>query len=86
MKYDLAIRFPPVRNVQVVPGVIPSEKLVDAFQPASRTHFQRPRFQYLKEVFFVIAMFECAFDKSNHYKLCIAHASLVSPLPLAVPD
>jgi hypothetical protein len=35
MEHDLPVSFVAVGNVQILPGKIPSEKLVDAFQPAS---------------------------------------------------
>jgi len=35
MEDDLPISFVAVSNVQILPGKIPSQKLVDAFQPAS---------------------------------------------------
>jgi hypothetical protein len=35
MEDDLPVSFAAVSNVQILPDIIPSEKLVDALQPAS---------------------------------------------------
>ena len=75
MKHDLPVCFPAVSNVQILPCIIPSVKLVNAFQSALRTQFQRTGFQHLKKILFLKAVLVCAPGKDDHYKLCIAYAS-----------
>jgi hypothetical protein len=74
VKHDLPACFAAVSNVQILPCEGPSVKLVDAFQSALRTQFQRACFQHFIKVLFLKAVFVCALGKDDHFELCIAYA------------
>jgi hypothetical protein len=74
VKDDLPACFAAVGNVQILPGVVRSVQLVNAFQSALRTQFQRACFQHFIKVLFLKAVPVRALGKDDHYELCIAYA------------
>jgi hypothetical protein len=74
MENNVASFFPPVSDVQILSGVIPSIELVNIFQAAPGAELQRTCIERFKKVFFVIAMLEGALDEDYQINLCIACA------------
>jgi hypothetical protein len=56
VKDDVPADLAAVSNVNILPGVVPSVKLVNTFQSAFRTYLQRTCFQHLVEVLFLKAV------------------------------